>query len=54
MPTPPYILQRITPLLKHYGYLSSNKAFDYLVDDVCQLVESNPVPWSNIKSFNRA
>lgn len=53
-PHPPHILQRITPLLKHYGPLDCNRAFDFLIDDVCQLIEQNPVQWDNIKSFDRA
>lgn len=48
-PHPPHILQRMMPLVSIYGDLSSNKAFNKLIDDVCQLVELNPVPWDKVK-----
>jgi len=51
-PHPPHILQRMTPLMPHYGDLSQNKTFSLLVDDVCRLVELNPVPWEGVV-FNR-
>ena len=47
-PHPPHILQRMTPLLSEYGDLSRPKAFAELVDDVCRLVELNPVPWEGV------
>lgn len=47
-PHPPHILQRMMPLVPHYGDLSRKKAFSLLVDDVCRLVESNPVPWEGV------
>ncbi len=47
-PHPPHILQRMMPLLPHYGDLSEEENFDRLVDDVCRLVEFNPVPWEGI------
>ena len=47
-PHPPHILQRFGPLMKHYE-LEKNTAFGNgftdLVDDLCGLVELNPVPW---------
>src|SRR5262245_38028387 len=47
-PHPPHILQRMMPLVKHYGDLDKPDAFSLLVDDVCRLVELNPVPWEGV------
>src|SRR6266581_1932959 len=47
-PHPPHILQRMMPLVPRYGDLRKNKTFSLLVDDVCRLVESNPVPWEGV------
>lgn len=47
-PHPPHILQRMMPLLAKYGDLSQDKNFAVLVDDVCRLVELNPVPWEGV------
>lgn len=47
-PHPPHILQRLMPLLPYYGDLSNPTAFSLLVDDVCRLVELNPVPWEGV------
>lgn len=44
-PHPPHILQRFFPLLKAYGNLSEKENFFRLTDDVCRLVELNPVKW---------
>ncbi len=44
-PHPPHILQRLMPLQPTYGDLSDPTAFTQLVDDVCRLVELNPVAW---------
>jgi LPS sulfotransferase NodH len=52
-PHPPHILQRMTPLLSGYGDLSNNANFIQLIDDVCRLVELNPVPWTGV-SLDRA
>jgi hypothetical protein len=52
-PHPPHILQRMMPLLPEYGDLKDDGAFHALVDDVCRLVELNPVPWEGV-SFDRA
>lgn len=52
-PHPPHILQRMMPLLPHYGDLSDPDNFALLVDDVCRLVELNPVPWDGV-TLNRA
>lgn len=48
-PHPPHILQRMMPLLPVYGDLKKDRAFNKLVDDVCTLVELNPVPWDKVK-----
>jgi hypothetical protein len=47
-PHPPHILQRMTPLLTAYGDLDQDANFEQLVDDVCRLVELNPVPWDGV------
>lgn len=44
-PHPPHILQVMMPLIRVYGDLNSEFAFNELVDDVCTLVEVNPVDW---------
>jgi hypothetical protein len=36
------------PLMSAYGDLSVQSTFEMLVDDVCQLVELNPVPWEGV------
>ena len=47
-PHPPHILQRMMPLMPHYGDLTKTGPFSLLVDDVCRLVELNPVPWEGV------
>lgn len=47
-PHPPHILQRMFPLMEYYGDLSRRRNFMQLVDDVCKLVELNPVPWEGV------
>jgi len=47
-PHPPHILQRFMPLLPSYGSLEIDSNFYTLVDDVCRLVEKNPVPWTGV------
>jgi hypothetical protein len=47
-PHPPHILQRLMPLVSTYGDLADPSAFRLLVDDVCRLVELNPVPWEGV------
>ena len=44
-PHPPHVLHRMTPLLDRYGDLSDPARFALLVDDVCRLVDANPVAW---------
>ncbi|MBI3188788.1 MAG: sulfotransferase [Gammaproteobacteria bacterium] len=48
-PHPPHILERVYPLLDSYGDLNNDKQFKLLVDDVCRLVELNPVEWAGVK-----
>jgi len=47
-PHPPHILQRMMPLLPHYGDLKDPKVFSLLVDDVCRLVELSPISWEGV------
>ncbi len=52
-PHPPHILERFFPLLPTYGDLdNNNENFALLVNDVCQLIELNPVPWEGV-NFDR-
>lgn len=45
-PHPPHILQHFFPLLSMYGDLSLRDNFSALANDVCTLVELNPVHWN--------
>ncbi len=45
-PHPPHILKTFFPILDHYGDLESELNFRKLIGDVCQWIESNPVPWN--------
>lgn len=47
-PHPPHILSRLMPLVPNYGDLENRGNFTQLVDDVCRLVELNPVPWEGV------
>jgi hypothetical protein len=47
-PHPPHVLERMMPLRGVYGDLASDAAFARMVDDVCRLVEANPVPWEGV------
>jgi hypothetical protein len=47
-PHPPHILQRFYTLLPLYGNLDDKENFYALVNDVCRLVENNPVPWKGV------
>lgn len=51
-PHPPHILQRMMPLVPYYGDLKNEARFMRMVDDVCKLVELNPVPWDGV-AFDR-
>ena len=44
-PHPPHILQRFYPMLPVYGNLEYSSNMSHLIDDVCTLIELNPVPW---------
>jgi hypothetical protein len=48
-PHPPHILQRLMPMVSGYGNLADNRNFRMLVEDVCRLVELNPVPWDGVR-----
>lgn len=48
-PHPPHILQRMMPLASLYGELRDEHRFMQLVNDVCQLVELNPVAWDGVR-----
>ena len=52
-PHPPHILQRLMPLVPNYGDLEKQENFVQLVEDVCRLVELNPVPWEGV-TLNRS
>lgn len=52
-PHPPHILERFTPLLPYYGDLEKDENFDLLVDDICRMIEVNPVPWSGVVPLDR-
>jgi len=47
-PHPPHILQRLMPLVADYPDLANDANFLALVNDVCRLVELNPVPWDGV------
>jgi hypothetical protein len=47
-PHPPHILKRMMPLMEFYGDLACEENFKMLADDVCKLVEINPVHWENV------
>jgi hypothetical protein len=47
-PHPPHILERLMPLLPAYGDLTIVSNFEKLIEDVCTLVETNPVPWTGV------
>lgn len=48
-PHPPHIMERLGPLEAHYGDLHRQDQFEQLVEDVCQLVEKNPVTWDGVE-----
>jgi hypothetical protein len=51
-PHPPHILKRMSPLIQYYGDLTKKNNFQQLTNDVCRLVELNPVPWEKV-TLNR-
>lgn len=48
-PHPPHILKRFFPLLATYEDLNIEGNFEKLINDVCTLVELNPVLWEGYK-----
>ncbi|MEM9018884.1 MAG: sulfotransferase, partial [Verrucomicrobiota bacterium] len=46
-PHPPHFLERTLPILDSFGPLEVPKNFAELVDHLCGLVESNPIPWKS-------
>jgi hypothetical protein len=44
-PHPPHIMERLGGLVDNYGDLASDENFAAMVNDVCLIVESNPVAW---------
>lgn len=48
-PHPPHILQRLMPLIPAYGDLTSDAVFKQLIEDVCELIRRNPVPWDQVE-----
>ena len=53
-PHPPHILKRMRPLEPSYGDLTQDANWGQLVEDVCELVDRNPVPWENVLPLDRA
>ena len=51
-PHPAHIFERMIPLLDNYGNLEVPQNFAQLVDDVCKLIELNPVSWEDV-NFDR-
>ena len=47
-PHPPHILKTFMPLLPQYPDSSKKGNFRQLIEDVCQLVETNPVVWEHV------
>ncbi len=47
-PHPPHILERFMPLLSGYGNLENDENFELLIDDVCRMIEVNPVAWAGM------
>lgn len=45
-PHPPHILKTFFPLLSRYGDLQREKNYLSLVEDICNWVNLNPVPWA--------
>jgi hypothetical protein len=46
-PHPPHILHRFYSLLPKYGDLDKETNYLKLIDDVCRVIELNPVPWED-------
>lgn len=52
-PHPPHIFERMCPLLDAYSDLNVDRNFNQLIDDVCKLVELNPVEWQGVNLDRR-
>lgn len=52
-PHPPHIMERLGPLEADYGDLGDDANWQQLREDVCGLVETNPVAWEGV-SLDRA
>jgi CRP-like cAMP-binding protein len=52
-PHPPHLLTRLMPLVPSYGDLHQDSNWRRLIEDACQLVERNPVPWQSVEHFDR-
>lgn len=46
-PHPPHILRTFMPILSYYGDLNKPENYRELVEDICEFVGINPVPWLN-------
>ncbi len=44
-PHPPHILETMLPLVDKYGSLHDDSNFYRLINDVCRLIEVNPIKW---------
>lgn len=44
-PHPPHIFLRMMDLIPSYGTLENDVNFKQLIDDVCKLIDTNPVSW---------
>lgn len=55
-PHPPHILLRMVPLVESgaYGNPAEPGDFEMLVEDVCRLVELNPIPWTDVRLDRKA
>ena len=52
-PHPPHILKRMLPLEQSYGSLETDESWSQLVEDVCRLVDRNPVTWMEVYPLDR-
>jgi len=47
-PHPPHILKTFMPLISKYPNLTIDDNFRQLIEDICQLIETNPVVWDHV------
>jgi len=47
-PHPPHVFVVFSPLVQYYGNLEEDANFKTLLNDVCTLIELNPVPWTEV------